>query len=282
MEKIWDDLIRMALKEDVGEGDLTSELLIPHNHRSRAAMSAKAPGIVSGLALAVRVFELLDESVEIILHKDDGDYVEAGDSVAEFIGHTRKLLAGERLALNFVMWLSGIATATYELQEKLRQAGVKTRVTDTRKTVPLWRFAQKKAVRHGGGVNHRMSLSDAILIKDNHLSFFPEDPEAVRRVKAQKRMVDLIEVEIARPAQVEPMIEAGADILLLDNMTPEQVRECVKLANGRVRIEVSGGVKPENIVDYAIEGVDVISLGYLTHSAPALDFSMNITGEVAG
>ena len=254
MEKIWDDLIRMALKEDAGDGDLTSELLIPHDHRSSAAMRAKAPGIVSGLSLAVRVFELLDESVDIVLHKDDGDYVKPGDCVAEFSGHTRKMLAGESF--------SGIETQRYT------------------KTIPLWRFAQKKAVRHGGGVNHRMSLSDAILIKDNHLSFFPETAEAVRRAKAQKRMVDLIEVEITEPAQVEPMIDAGADILLLDNMTPEQVRECVKLAGGRARIEVSGGVKPENIMDYAIEGVDVISLGYLTHSAPALDFSMKITGEV--
>jgi len=280
MERIWDDLIRTALKEDVGYGDITSELLFSHSHRSTAHIIAKAEGILSGLALARRTFELLDESVEVTELAEDGDYVEFGDCVMSLHGRTRKLLAGERLALNFLMWLSGVATATYRLQARLREAGVKTQISETRKTTPAWRFAEKKAVRHGCGLNHRFCLSDNILIKDNHLHFFAEPAEAVRRIKAQMRLIDRVEVEVTQVAQIEPMLAAGAEILLFDNMTPEQVREGVKLVNGRARIEVSGGVTPDSVLDYAIEGVDVISLGYLTHSAPALDFSMEFCGEV--
>lgn len=281
MERIWDDLIRTAIKEDLGAGDITSEMLFSHEHRSQAVIYAKKPGILSGLALARRVFELLDETVEMVAHYEDGDYLEPRESVLELTGRTRKLLSGERLALNFLMWLSGIATATYEIQSKLQEAGAKVRISETRKTTPAWRFAEKKAVRHGGGLNHRTCLSDSILIKDNHLFFCSDPAEAVRRARAQKRMVDLVEVEVQDPALIEPFIAAGADILMFDNFTPEQVRAGVKQVAGRTLIEVSGGITPDNILDYAIEGVDVISLGYLTHSAPALDFSMEFTGEVA-
>lgn len=280
MERIWDDLIRTAIKEDMEAGDITSEMLFSHEHRSSAFIFAKKPGILSGLALARRVFELLDETVEMVAHYEDGDYLEPREGVLDLTGRTRKLLSAERLALNFLMWLSGIATATYEIQQKLHDAGAKVRISDTRKTTPAWRFAEKKAVRHGGGLNHRNSLSDSILIKENHLLFCGDPAEAVRRVRAQKRMVDLVEVEVQDPELIEPFIAAGADILMFDNFTPEQVRAGVEQVAGRVRIEVSGGITPDNILDYAIEGVDVISLGYLTHSAPALDFSMEFTGEV--
>jgi nicotinate-nucleotide pyrophosphorylase (carboxylating) len=280
MERIWDDLIRTAIKEDMGAGDITSEMLFSHEHRSNAIIFAKKPGILSGLSLARRVFELLDETVEMVAHYEDGDYLEPHESVLDLTGSTRKLLSGERLALNFLMWLSGIATATYEIQSKLQAAGAKVRISETRKTTPVWRFAEKKAVRHGGGLNHRTCLSDSILIKENHLFFCSDQAEAVRRAHAQKRMVDLVEVEVHDPVLIEPFITAGADILMFDNFTPEQVRAGVKQVAGRTLIEVSGGITPDNILDYAIEGVDVISLGYLTHSAPALDFSMEFTGEV--
>jgi len=280
MERIWDDLIRTAIKEDMEAGDITSEMLFSHEHRSSAFIFAKKPGILSGLALARRVFELLDETVEMVAHYEDGDYLEPREGVLDLTGRTRKLLSAERLALNFLMWLSGIATATYEIQQKLHDARAKVRISDTRKTTPAWRFAEKKAVRHGGGLNHRNSLSDSILIKENHLLFCGDPAEAVRRVRAQKRMVDLVEVEVQDPELIEPFIAAGADILMFDNFTPEQVRAGVEQVAGRVKIEVSGGITPDNILDYAIEGVDVISLGYLTHSAPALDFSMEFTGEV--
>jgi nicotinate-nucleotide pyrophosphorylase (carboxylating) len=281
MDHVHDDLIRLALREDLGMGDLTSELLFSYDHRSAAAIIAKSPGIISGLALARRVFEMIDDTVEIRQHVQDGDSVDKGMTVLELAGHTRTLLAGERTAINFLMHLSGIATATYNIQQKLRDAGCSVRITDTRKTTPIWRFAEKRAVRDGGGLNHRYSLSDGVLIKDNHLFFYKDPAEAVRCAKAQCRRVDLVEVEVTGLAQVEPCLEAGADIIMLDNMTPQQIRDAVKLIAGRARIEVSGGVNPDNILDYAIEGVDIISLGYLTHSAPSLDFSMEMTREVA-
>jgi nicotinate-nucleotide pyrophosphorylase (carboxylating) len=281
MDHVHDDLIRLALREDLGTGDLTSELLFSYDHRSAAAIIAKSPGIISGLALARRVFEMIDDTVEIRQHVQDGDSVDKGMTVLELAGHTRTLLAGERTAINFLMHLSGIATATYNIQQKLRDAGCSVRITDTRKTTPIWRFAEKAAVRDGGGLNHRYSLSDGVLIKDNHLFFYKDPAEAVRCAKAQCRRVDLVEVEVTGLAQVEPCLEAGADIIMLDNMKPDEIRAAVKLIAGRARIEVSGGVNPDNILDYAIEGVDIISLGYLTHSAPSLDFSMEMTREVA-
>jgi nicotinate-nucleotide pyrophosphorylase (carboxylating) len=281
MDYVNDDLIRLALREDLGMGDITSELLFSYDHRSAAAIIAKSPGIISGLALARRVFEMIDDTVEICPHMQDGDFAEKGAIVMEVAGRTRKLLAGERTAINFLMHLSGVATATYELQQKLRDVGCSVRITDTRKTTPIWRFAEKRAVRDGGGLNHRFSLSDGVLIKDNHLLFYKDPAEAVRCAKAQCRRVDMVEVEVTELAQVAPCLEAGADIVMLDNMTPDEIREAVKLIAGRARIEVSGGVNPDNILDYAIEGVDIISLGYITHSAPSLDFSMEMMREVA-
>lgn len=280
MERIWDDLIRAALAEDLAGGDLSSELLFPAQQRTTATIYARAPGILSGLDLAHRVFELLDETVEFKALKSDGDWIEADEVIARITARARKLLAGERLALNFLMRLSGIATATYQLQSRLREKGLSTRITDTRKTTPLWRFAEKKAVRHGGGVNHRMSLGDSILIKDNHIRLFGNAAEAVRRIRAQARHIDRIEVEVDAIEQIEPVLGAGVDIVMLDNFTPQQVREAVRIIDGRAVVEVSGGVTPDNIEEHAIDGVDVISLGWLTHSAPALNLSMEIGEEV--
>ena len=281
MDYVYDDLIRLALREDYGMGDLTSELLFDEEDCAVAAIAAKAPGILSGFNLAIRVFEMLDGELEMRQHAKDGDCVDNGLTVLELAGRTRKLLAGERTALNFVMHLSGIATATYNLQKLLQDNGRRTRICETRKTTPIWRFAEKAAVRDGGGLNHRYSLGDGVLIKDNHLALLSDPAETVRGAKVRSRKVDIVEVEITSLAQIEPFIAAGADMLLLDNMSPAMVRDAVKQIAGRVRVEVSGGVNPGNILDYAIDGVDVISLGWLTHSAPALDFSMDITREVA-
>ena len=281
MDYVYDDLIRLALREDYGYGDLTSELLFGEDDCAVAAFVAKAPGILSGFNLAIRVFEMLDGELEMRQHAKDGDCVDNGLTVLELAGRTRKLLAGERTALNFVMHLSGIATATYNLQKLLQDNGRRTRICETRKTTPIWRFAEKAAVRDGGGLNHRYSLGDGVLIKDNHLALLSDPAETVRGAKVSSRKVDIVEVEITSLAQIEPFIAAGADMLLLDNMSPAMVRDAVKQIAGRVRVEVSGGVNPGNILDYAIDGVDVISLGWLTHSAPALDFSMDITREVA-
>ncbi len=281
MDYVYDDLIRLALREDYGMGDLTSELLFDEEDCAVAAIVAKAPGILSGLTLAIRVFEMLDGTLEMCRHAKDGDSVDKGMTVLELAGNTRKLLAGERTALNFIMHLSGIATATYNLQKLLQDNGRRTRVCETRKTTPIWRFAEKAAVRDGGGLNHRYSLGDGVLIKDNHLALLSNPAETVRGAKVRSRKVDIVEVEITSLEQIEPFIAAGADMLLLDNMAPGMVRDAVKLIAGRVRVEVSGGVNPVNILDYAVDGVDVISLGYITHSAPALDFSMDIMQEVA-
>ncbi len=281
MDFVYDDLIRLALREDYGMGDLTSELLFDEEHRSVASICAKAEGILSGLDLAARVFTMLDPEVEMRRDCKNGDIVEPGTCVLKIAGYTRKLLAGERTALNFIMHLSGIATATYNLQKLLQDNGSTTRVCETRKTTPIWRFAEKAAVRDGGGLNHRYSLGDGVLIKDNHLALLTDPAETVRGAKVRSRKVDVLEVEITSLEQIEPYIAAGTDMLLLDNMTPAMVRDAVKLIAGRVKVEVSGGVNPGNILDYAMDGVDVISLGWITHSAPALDFSMDITLEVA-
>lgn len=281
MDHVYDDLIRLALREDYGMGDLTSELLFDEEDCAVAAIVAKSPGILSGLTLGIRVFEMLDGTLEMRRHAKDGDSVDIGTVVLELAGNTRKLLAGERTALNFIMHLSGIATATYNLQKLLQDNGRRTRICETRKTTPIWRFAEKAAVRDGGGLNHRYSLGDGVLIKDNHLALLSDLAETVRGAKVRSRKVDVVEVEITSLDQIEPFIAAGADMLLLDNMAPAMVRDAVKLIAGRVRVEVSGGVNPGNILDYAIDGVDVISLGYITHSAPALDFSMDIMRKVA-
>jgi len=282
VERIWDHLIRAALQEDLANGDFTSELLFAPAERADGIIRVREAGILSGLDLARRVFELLDETVAFDACKADGDWLDVDEVVAAVNARARKLLGGERVALNFLMWLSGIATATYRLQNRLREKGLAIRISDTRKTTPLWRFAEKKAVRHGGGTNHRMDLGDGVLIKDNHIRLFGDPAEAVRRIRSQSRHIDRIEVEVDAIEQIEPVLKAGADIVLLDNFTPQQVREAVKLIGDRAVIEVSGGVTPNNIDDYAIQGVDVISLGWLTHSAPALNFSMEIEPEGEG
>jgi len=278
--EIWDDLIRLAIREDYDGCDLTTEALFPPNHKSIGEIVAKQKGILSGIDLAKRTFKIVDENLVTESLKTDGENVNPEERVMRVTGFTRSILAGERVALNFLMRMSGIASATNMLQERLRSKGLSTRVADTRKTTPLWRFAEKKAVRDGGGINHRMGLTDAILIKDNHVRLAGSAEEAVKRALAKARHIDIIEVEVTSLSQIEGLLKLGVNAILLDNFRPDEVKEAVRIIAGRAKVEVSGGVTPENFDDYAIAGVDVISLGWLTHSAPALNFSLEIISEV--
>mgnify|MGYP001117280726 CR=1 FL=1 len=282
MEKLWDELIRLAIREDYDGYDPTSEAIFSPGHKSIGEIVARQTGILSGTELAERTFKIIDESLVTEILRADGEAVNSGDSILRVTGATRSVLAGERIALNFLMRMSGIATATNKLQEKLKSKGLSTRVADTRKTTPLWRFAEKKAVRDGGGINHRMGLFDSILIKDNHIKLVGSAVEAVKRALANARHIDTIEVEVTNLSEIEELLKLGVDAILLDNFRPDEVKEAVRIIAGRAKVEVSGGVTPENFDDYAISGVDVISLGWLTHSAPALNFSLEIISEVKG
>ncbi len=277
--QIWDDLILLALREDIECGDITTLALFSEEHRCQGSLLAKGVGVVSGMDLFQRVFQLLDVTATIDVIKPDASQVKVGDEIARVAGKTQAILAGERVALNFLMRMSGIATATYNLQERLKDKGLPIKIADTRKTTPLWRYWEKKAVRDGGGMNHRTGLSDSFLIKDNHIKLANGSDAAVRKVLSQLRHIDTLEVEVTDISQIEPLLRLGVQTILLDNMTPDDVRQAVKLIAGRARVEVSGGITPENIDEYAIPGIHVISSGWLTQSAPALNFSLEITKE---
>ncbi len=270
-------LVRDALREDFGDrGDVTSIATIPASSRSTTRMIAKENGVVCGLAIAVEAFRQLDRHATIKLHVREGAKVRRGQIVLALRGKTRAILSAERVALNFVQQLSGVATLTHRFVEA---AGHRVRILDTRKTTPLLRTLEKHAVRCGGGTNHRFGLHDQILIKDNHLAALAHHPhpilEAVAR--ARKHWPKLtVEVECDTLAQVREAVEAKADILLLDNMTPAQLRQAVRLVRGRAKMEASGGVTLKNVGSIARTGVDCISIGALTHSAPALDFSLEV------
>lgn len=269
-----DGLLAAALAEDLGEaGDVTSDATIPEDARSTASLVARAPGVIAGIGVALRVFELLDDSVETGALVADGDVVEAGAVLARVTGPARSLLSGERVALNLLGHLSGVATATRALVERV--AGTSATVIDTRKTTPLWRSLEKRAVLAGGGGNHRMGLYDQVLIKDNHVEAVGSAAEAVRRARAHVGKSMKVEVEIERVEDLEAVIEAGADIVMLDNMAPAEMRRAVKVAAGRVALEASGGIALETIRAVADSGVDFISVGWITHSAPALDVALD-------
>ena len=263
------DLVRRALKEDLGAGDLTTRMTIPEGTRARGEIVAKQQLVVAGLPVAAEVFGMLDPSAQWETLVEDGAEVPRGARLARVTGSAAALLSGERVALNFVQRLSGIATQTRRLKEKLSR--LKTQILDTRKTTPGLRALEKYAVREGGGVNHRLRLDDGILIKNNHLRLAGGIRPAVERARKNRPQGMEIEVEVTSAAELDEAIAAGADRVLLDNMTPSEVRECVARAAGRVRLEVSGGVSAANIREYAETGVDYISVGALTHSAPAAD-----------
>jgi nicotinate-nucleotide pyrophosphorylase (carboxylating) len=269
---VW-DLVQAALDEDVGPGDVTTEATVPADARGVATVVQKQAGVISGLDVACQIFERLDPKCAME-RGPEGEWREAGAQVLRVEGLARALLTGERTALNFLQRLSGIATTTAKVV-RLLPAGSAT-VLDTRKTTPGLRVLEKAAVVHGGGTNHRTGLFDAILIKDNHAALGGGVAAAVRA--ARDARPDLpVEVEVRDDAEIDAALEAGADRLLLDNMTPDQVAAAVARVGGRALLEASGGITPETVSVYAtIKGLDFVSLGWLTHSAPALDLSLSL------
>jgi len=275
---IYEELLRRALAEDLGTtGDLTTEAVVPAAARATARLVARRPGRIAGLGPALAVFRLLAPEMAIERRVEDGDDVEAGALLARLVGPARALLTGERTALNLLGRLSGIATATRDLVALL--AGTRARLACTRKTTPGLRALEKYAVRCGGGESHRFGLHDAVLIKDNHLAVAGGVREAVRRARAAVGHLVKVEVEVDDLGQLAEALAAGADVVLLDNMPPAMLREAVAMAAGRVPLEASGGVRPETLRAIAESGVDLVSVGWITHSAPSLDVALDFEPE---
>jgi nicotinate-nucleotide pyrophosphorylase (carboxylating) len=265
------DLIDRALAEDVGAGDLTTAAVVPARARARARIEQRAPGVAAGLRLAQMVFERLDPSLRWRSLAAEGEWREPGP-LAELTGSAAAILRGERVALNFVGRLSGVATLTARYVRAAEGTGA--RILDTRKTTPGLRELEKEAVRAGGGVSHRSGLDDAILVKENHAALAGGVGEAARRALAAAPAGMMVEVECTTLAEVGDALEAGVQRLLLDNMRPEDLRQAVELVDGRAELEASGGITLETVRAVAETGVDFISVGALTHSAPALDVSL--------
>ena len=275
-----DQLIMEALKEDISSEDVTTNSVMKEAADGEVELICKQDGIAAGLEVFGRVFKLLDEKVEITFFCKDGDEVKKGEKMGILRGDIRVLLSGERVALNYLQRMSGIATYTHDVAKLLE--GSKTKLLDTRKTTPNMRIFEKYAVRVGGGYNHRYNLSDGVLLKDNHIGAAGSVTKAVRMAKAYAPFVRKIEVETENLAMVKEAVEAGADIIMLDNMTPEEMRRAVELIDGRAETECSGNVTKENIERLVSLGVDYISSGALTHSAPILDISLknlHVTGK---
>jgi len=268
-------LIDLALEEDAGLGDVTSRAIFPAQHRSRAVIEARQEIVVCGLEVAAAVFARVDPALKTKLLAADGDRVKAGKNILSIAGPTAALLTAERTALNFLQRLSGVATQARRYAEAVRGTGV--RIVDTRKTTPGYRALEKYAVRCGGCFNHRSSLGEHVLIKDNHIAAAGSLTKAVKLCRAAAPHTAKIEVEATTLAEVREACRAGAGVILLDNMTPAQVRAAVAVIAGRATVEVSGGVKFATLRDYALPGVDVISIGALTHSAVAADLSLTVT-----
>jgi nicotinate-nucleotide pyrophosphorylase (carboxylating) len=267
-------LIDLALDEDAGLGDLTSRAIFPAAHRSRGFIAAGHDLVVCGLEVAARVFAKLDPALKVTLVARDGARVKAGRVALRIAGPTASLLTAERTALNFLQRLSGVATQTRRFVDAVAGTGV--RIADTRKTTPGWRALEKYAVRCGGGSNHRSSLGEHVLIKDNHIAAAGSLSKAVQCCRVAAPHTAKIEVEATTLAEVREALRARADVVLLDNMTPAQIRAAVKVIARRAVVEVSGGVRFETLREFALPGVDVISIGALTHSAPAADFSLTV------
>ena len=272
LDRIMDAAIDAALREDMPDGDITSDSVIAAGSRSEAFFLAKEDGVLAGLPVASRVFEKLDPSIIFIERFREGSVFHQSDKLARVKGPTIALLKGERTALNFLQRLCGVATATRRFVDAV--AGTKTRILDTRKTTPGLRLLEKYAVRTAGGSNHRMSLSDMVLIKDNHLRRVGSVSEAVRKARAAVKPGIRIEVEAASLLQVREALASGADMIMLDNMPLEQMRQAVAIAAGRVPLEASGNMTLDRVRAVAETGVDYISVGALTHSAKAIDISL--------
>src|SRR5580704_18540668 len=277
LEIVAEPIVRAALLEDIGHGgDITTEALVSAGREATARIVAREAGTVAGLKLALLAFRLLDEHSIATVLLDDGARVQAGDAVGEIRGRARAMLTGERTALNLLSRLSGIATATRTLVDLV--AGTRAKIADTRKTTPGLRALERYAVARGGGSNHRFGLDDAVLIKDNHLVLAGSVRAAIASARARVGHTVKIEVEVENFDQLREALEQPIDAVLLDNMTPSQLTEAVQIVGGRIVTEASGGVTAANVAEIARTGVDVISVGWLTHSAPALDFSLEMVG----
>ena len=267
-----DKLIRMALQEDITSEDVSTNAVMRSAVKGTVDLIAKEDGIIAGLDVYARVFQILDEKTEISFNFKDGEAVKKGDLLGTVTGDIRVLLSGERVALNYLQRMSGIATYTKQVSKLLE--GSKVTLLDTRKTTPNCRVFEKYAVRIGGGCNHRYNLSDGVLLKDNHIGAAGSVAKAVAMAKEYAPFVRKIEIEVETMEQVKEAVEAGADIIMLDNMTPEMMKEVVELIAGRAQTECSGNITKENIAKILETGVDFVSSGALTHSAPILDISM--------
>lgn len=276
--KTIDALISAALREDMPRGDITSESLIPKKSLSRALLMAKAPGVLAGIDVARRVFRRLDPNTSFNVLVRDGERFQPGEVLAEIEGLSRILLGGERTALNFIQRMSGIATTTRAYVDAV--AGTKAKILDTRKTTPGLRELEKYAVRMGGGVNHRRSLSEMVLIKDNHLAIVGDVGRAVTRVRKKVGRKVLVEVEVTSFAQARAAVAAAADWIMLDNMSPAEMKRIVAWVKGRAKLEASGNVDLDSVRGIAALGVDFVSVGRLTHSSGSIDLSLEFLGEL--
>lgn len=272
MQLAADPYIRLALAEDISSEDVTTNSVMPGYKKGEVELIGKEDGILAGLSIFERVFTLLDPATQVERYAEDGHEVQKGELLAKITGDVRVLLSGERTALNYLQRMSGIATYTNTVVKMLE--GTKTKLLDTRKTTPCMRIFEKYAVRVGGGQNHRYNLSDGVLLKDNHIDAAGGVKEAVQAAKEYAPFVRKIEVEVENLDMVKEAVEAGADIIMLDNMTEEQMGKAIKIIDGRAKTECSGNMTRENIQKITKLGVDYVSSGALTHSAPILDLSM--------
>lgn len=267
-----DEFILSALREDIGTGDITTECCVPETEQSRAVFRCKEAGVVCGLSVAERVFFLLDPAVTFTTNVQEGTEVSVGDIVATVSGPSRSILSGERLALNLMQHMSGVSTKTAEMVKKVQ--GTNAVIVDTRKTTPGMRVLEKYAVRMGGGTNHRFNLADGVLIKDNHIVAAGGITGAVNNARKIVPHTLKIEVETTNFDEVREALSAGADIIMLDNMSCEDMKKAVELINGRAKVEASGNMGVRDVSEVAATGVDLISIGALTHSVAALDISL--------
>ncbi|WP_319524624.1 carboxylating nicotinate-nucleotide diphosphorylase [uncultured Desulfosarcina sp.] len=272
-----EDLIQLALREDIGPGDITTDNLVEAGMSGKGIIVAKQDLVIAGLAVAETVFKTLDPGIEFTANFTDGQKVRSGSTVATTTGSLKALLKGERTALNFLQRMSGIATQANDLVAKV--AGTNVKLVDTRKTTPGWRELEKYSVRMGGAHNHRMGLYDGVLIKDNHIAVCGGIANAVEKVRREISHLVKVEVEVSSLKEVEAALAAGADIIMLDNMDLEQIVQSVRLIDKKALVEVSGNVTGGRLADLARTGVDLISMGALTHSAVAVDLSMRINSS---
>lgn len=275
--RLMERVVSYALEEDIGYGDITTNSIVPYEQQGRAVLHTKEPGVIAGLEVAETAFRLVDPNLAFTRHVQDGDHVASDQVIMEVHGSARSILTAERTALNFLQRLSGIATRTSKFVELVRYYNAK--IVDTRKTTPGLRALEKYAVAVGGGRNHRFGLFDSVLIKVNHVEIAGGVKKAIMAARHQMPHTMRVEVEVDRLEQIDEALEVKADIIMLDNMSPEQLREAVEKIAGRALIEASGGITEETIVDIAKTGVDFISIGSLTQSVKALDISLDIESK---